>query len=499
MRGCPRGAYDERAMLGWLEDARAFGGDVPDNGLKLGRLFLEYMRGRLLFCTEDRRFRVLGPGHVWDVDTEKHDRTWRLLARFVAACEEHVARELGADPDEGERAALWFKALKSCSTSAGMQLALRSAAAECSVPLHMFDRDPDCLGTPDGVWALSGRAWIDLVTNCEVDPDSLLVSKSLAESPYCEHTLDWDPDPRWAEFVLEVMGGDEERASYLKRALGYSCFGGNAEECMFVAYGPTTRNGKSTLLNSVAHALGDYAQSLSPQLVLESRSDEDWTAPNPVLARTVGVRLVVLGETRDERQVLSSSKVKAYTGQDPVTTRALYREPFEFVPQFTMWMHCNHLPEADDPGLFGSRRIRVVPFERHFEASEQDLGLKRRFGSERGAKTILAWLSEGYCEYRWRGLDEPPSVREATRAYMEESDALGSFLAQRCVIREGERHPAPKLYREFKRWFLAQGGSETPPSARAFGKELRLRGFEKRPSNGVEYFCGVTLAEAGGR
>jgi len=66
--------------------------------------------------------------------------------------------------------------------------------------------------------------------------------------------------PEWDSFIDEIMSGDEEKKSFLQRALGYSLLGDNREECMFIAYGPKTRNGKGTLFSAVMNAVGrDYA------------------------------------------------------------------------------------------------------------------------------------------------------------------------------------------------------------------------------------------------
>ena len=43
-------------------------------------------------------------------------------------------------------------------------------------------------------------------------------------------------------FVDEIMSGDQARASFLQRALGYALSGDTRFECLFILYGATTRN-----------------------------------------------------------------------------------------------------------------------------------------------------------------------------------------------------------------------------------------------------------------
>ena len=64
--------------------------------------------------------------------------------------------------------------------------------------------------------------------------------------------------PKWLKFLGEIMSGDQEMVDFLQRTLGYSITGHVGEHDIFFCWG-TGRNGKSTLLNTVARVTGDYA------------------------------------------------------------------------------------------------------------------------------------------------------------------------------------------------------------------------------------------------
>jgi len=70
---------------------------------------------------------------------------------------------------------------------------------------------------------------------------------------------------RWERFINEVMCGDIGTARFLQKALGYCLSGETSLECFFILYGSTTRNGKTTLSETMAHVLGDYAKTIQPQ------------------------------------------------------------------------------------------------------------------------------------------------------------------------------------------------------------------------------------------
>ena len=68
---------------------------------------------------------------------------------------------------------------------------------------------------------------------------------------------------------------------------------------MFILYGKTTRNGKSTLLDAVQHLLGDYAHGAPTSLICETRIERDVNAPSPVVAALKGRRFVTMSEVKN--------------------------------------------------------------------------------------------------------------------------------------------------------------------------------------------------------
>lgn len=61
----------------------------------------------------------------------------------------------------------------------------------------------------------------------------------------------------WEKFINEVMQGDTEKIKYLQKILGYSLTADTNLETCFILYGATTRNGKSTLIETLLYLLGN--------------------------------------------------------------------------------------------------------------------------------------------------------------------------------------------------------------------------------------------------
>ena len=262
---------------------------------------------------------------------------------------------------------------------------------------------------------------------------------------------------RWEQFVREVTEGNEEKADFLQRALGYSILGTSKEECMFILYGKTTRNGKSTLLSAIQHMLGDYATVAPVSLICtQYRNPEGSGAANPVLAGLKGKRFVTMAESEASGK-LDESAIKQFTGGEAIKARELYQAPITFTPQFTLWLSCNDLPRISDRSLFASDRIKVIEFTRHFAESEQDKDLKDLFRTQDAMRGIFAWLVEGYFKYIRFGLTMSEDLRKVVKQYERDNDVVLQFLEDRCQMDPEASVKGSDLYVAYKIWAKSAG------------------------------------------
>lgn len=322
---------------------------------------------------------------------------------------------------------------------------MKDAASNLIIPAAEFDKDPCLINCKNGTWdlrtgELHEHTWQDFLTMQSNFSASL-------QPVTC---------PRWTQFIQEITEGDKEKADYLQRALGYSILGKSNEECMFILYGKTTRNGKSTLLNTIQHLLGDYATVAPVELIC--RSDRTRNAENATstLANLKGRRFVTMAES-DTSGKLDESVIKQYTGGEEITARRLYENSITFMPQFTIWLSCNDLPAVRDKSLFASDRVRVIEFNRHFSDEEQDKNLKNYFESDIAMEGIFAWLVRGYNRYVSFGLAMPESMQPVMKAYAKDNDIVLQFLEDRCEVVPEERIRAKNLYDTYKSWCRSNG------------------------------------------
>ena len=155
--------------------------------------------------------------------------------------------------------------------------------------------------------------------------------------------VEFDPAatcPVFMEFLERVMGDDLELIAYLARITGYSLTGSTAEQCLFFLYG-SGANGKTTFLNVIKDILGpEYCKQTPPESLMVHKNGRGATND---LARLKGVRVSISNEV-EEGSRMSESLIKQMTGSDVISARFLFKEFFDYVPQFKIWIAGNHQP-----------------------------------------------------------------------------------------------------------------------------------------------------------
>jgi P4 family phage/plasmid primase-like protien len=183
--------------------------------------------------------------------------------------------------------------------------------------------------------------------------------------------------PTWLSFLDQILGGDRDLVTFLQRVVGYSLTGSTAEQILLLLYG-TGANGKSTFLNVLKEVLGEYAAQIDFASLLVQRQD----SVRNDLARLAGARMVT-GIEAEEGRRFSEVVVKQLTGGDPITARFLFREHFEFTPQFTLWLAANHKPTVRGTDYAIWRRMRLIPLKSrsrgHTRTGRSQSGCVRNF------------------------------------------------------------------------------------------------------------------------
>lgn len=281
--------------------------------------------------------------------------------------------------------------------------------------------------------------------------------------------------PLFQKFINDIMLSSTEKIRYLQKVTGATLTADTSMETCWMLYGPSTRNGKSTFVETIGYMHGNtggYALSMQPQ-TLAQRQNKDTRQASGDIARLDGCRFLNASEP-PKRMIFDTALLKTLLGRDTITARHLFEREYEFVPHFHLFINTNFLPLIQDDTLFSSGRINVITFDRHFAPSEQDRTLKDRLQSEKNISGIFNWCLEGLRMLREEGAEPPLSVTEATTEYRRNSDKIGNFIAE-CMQKTGRNSTAGSVYKRFQTWCEDNGfGTE---NKRSFFDELRGKGI----------------------
>ena len=313
---------------------------------------------------------------------------------------------------------------------------------------------------------------LNFFENTELDKDDLILNLKncvldlSGDTPkILEHNADlllskccnasYDPNAAcelWEKTINEIMEGSAEKIRYLQKILGLCLTGITAEEELYFFYGASTRNGKSTICETVLSILNDYGATISPE-TLAVKANKDSRTASPDIAKLAGIRLVIASEP-PKKMIFDTSLVKTLTGRDRVTARFLHQNEFCFTPKFKLLINTNYLPTITDQTVFKSGRIRVVSFNKHFDEHEQNKKLKDELRKE--ANGILNWMIRGLYLYRKEGLEPPTAVRDSTEEYEADSDKIGRFISE-CLVKSDKNTSAKDVYEKYSKWCSDSG------------------------------------------
>jgi len=285
----------------------------------------------------------------------------------------------------------------------------------------------------------------------------------------------YDPQarsPLWLQHIDTVMEHDVEKALYFQKCVGSALVGTNEYCCIFILYGPRSRNGKSVTMDTIKKMVGTYG-AVSKPATFTQKGSTNGSAHDDDLAQLAGKRIVSIPEL-ENTMTLSSSLVKRVTGDAEIAVRAIFEKQFSFEPQFSLFFHTNHLPRVDDMSMFKSGRIKVIPFTHFFEEHERNPHMVDELTTPENRSAILNWALEGLWRLKNEGFDAPQSVLEATGQYHQESDSVGRFITEN-MQQDGGYASTKETFLLYRAW--CEGAGQPYGREQDFKKDLENRGI----------------------
>jgi putative DNA primase/helicase len=407
----------------------------------------------------------------------KRDDT-REVDRLALETVLDIYNEVGKAKDKYERKDIFDHARRSESDGKIKAMISRAKSLRSIAALpEDFDQHPMLFNCPNGTLELDTGSFrkarrLDMITK-------------ICPFPY-------QPDatcPTWDAFLEKIMTENKSMIRYLQKAVGYSATGSTREQCFFLCWGGGN-NGKTTFLETIRNAMGEYYASQIPMDSLMVKKFD--TGQSNDIASLQGIRFVTAVESTKGKR-LDEEKIKNLTGSDTIRARFLYSEFFNFKPQFKIWIATNHKPTIRGTDLGIWRRVRLIPFKVPIPEHEQDRKLAEKLADE--LPGILNWIIKGALAWHKEGIGDPEEVKSATTQYKVEMDHLNDFLCQRCVFDSNAKVGSSHLYGNYKQW--CQDTGEQPEKQKAFSQRLAEKGFTSKHSMAGTVWVGLGLLDLG--
>ena len=271
---------------------------------------------------------------------------------------------------------------------------------------------------------------------------------------------------------------------YFQQWFGSALSGDSRDEAMLFIAGPPG-SGKSTIVEAIAKAFGDYAASVyGGKVAKEGNSHLEW------LARLEGKRLVTITELPD-KGTWQTDTLNDLVGGGKIVANRMRQDTTEFVSTAHVVATGNSRPRAaGGSGIW--RRIKIIHFDNKPE--KVDKTLKEKFGTVE-LPGIMAWLLKGLDKWNDNGrtLTTPAIIESDVQEYQESSEPVAKFISEKCAMGGTGSVTARELYDAYHAWYTTDVGDK-PLSIRRFGTTIRELGIEPPVSiNKVKVYKGMEI------
>lgn len=366
---------------------------------------------------------------------------------------------------------------------------LAASVEGCNIDYHEVDKvDPD---RPETIYTINTpKGLIDLRTGQYIKtPQDLYITKCTAVAPSDIHKYHSD---LWQKTVEAILP-DRAVRRYMQKVLGMALIAKKTDDLFIVCQG-SGGNGKTTLLNTVATALGaDYVSNITSKSLMDSyKSMSGGGVATPDIADLRGKRLALLSETK-ENDYFDTGIIKLLSGGGIIRARYLRQNPIEFIATHLIILDTNYIPRLKNiADLAFKSRLVIIPFSQTF--NRHNNSLKNDLLKKEVLEDVLLWLIEGAKMYLEEGLETgdelPDAMKKMLAKYYDDNDYTHQYILDRCVQDRNQAVTLKDLYSDFGNWYRYDYGGTNTPGNRTFAEFLRHQvcwDQEPTPDGGWDY------------
>lgn len=277
-----------------------------------------------------------------------------------------------------------------------------------------------------------------------------------------------EPNPndmiRTWNFINTIQTREEVR-DYLLKSLSLCLSGVTVERLFFLNGGGS--NGKSKLVKLIEETLGNYYAKIPLAIIIGKRNGGE--NASPMIASLKNKRCVVLSEP-SHTDKLNIGIIKELTGGESISCRKLFSDPFEYVPQYKIFMLCNYLPEVGELDDGTWRRLRSVPFISKFVDNPNPKN-ELEFKSDPNLDEVLKELRQCFIRILldyWKLFQQDGRLKDvelittSTNQYKNENNEYQQFIELFIEKSEEDGISTSNLMQVFSNWFCSTYKKKTP-------------------------------------
>lgn len=450
-------------------------GDYTNNDDGNGEHFLDFHDGHVLYVSNVLQHWMIWNGSRWVVD-EKDDIA-RHLYRRVKESQMIYAAGLWASymqakgtqgaPEKKALAEKWVRHARSSGMVRDIDRALiaaRSVRQGISIKYEDLDKDHNALGCVNGVVRLTNSGGIEVVENAK----ELLITKNTGLS-YIPLRQQKGVGKKLFKDFLDKFIAPSLDIEYFQKLCGSALIGSNSEKMALFFWGPTD-TGKSTMLELMVKALGDYAGTRQPDIFKSQHL-------NPQLAHALSLRLVGVSEMGENE--INSELFKNITGGETITVELKGSNNLvSAIPQFTPIITTNSIPRVPGEDTAFRNRLRVIEFKHQASEMEKLSGNQKEL-YEHGLEAVLAWLIEGAAKYVREGLlPVPVEILMATEEFASKLSDLADFAQENLEISDGGFVRGEDIFFRFRQWADANNFNQKGWGRTRLTQKLKALGYK---------------------
>lgn len=301
----------------------------------------------------------------------------------------------------------------------------------------------------------------------------------------------------FVDFLVSSFKGQADIIMFISQLMGYLLFGGNPEQIVVYLVGHG-KNGKTVFTRVLRALLGTYAGIIPAASLLASNRND---VKRSELVRHRFARLIVALEFPEKRK-LNESAIKSISGEDENVGSLKYKDPVEYISQFTPIFSGNTLPTitGDDDGIW--RRLIFLPWEVEISEEKRDRQLIKKLTTPEALSGIFNFALAGYQRYTQCGtLIIPPQIEKIAKDYRRNSCNIVPFINDECITSfatgydvEVIKTPISNLHSRYK--IRCIRNMEPRLGINEFSRKLNQLGFlTDRGERGIRYKLGIIHKE----